>query len=1350
MHLNFRRSISLTPYLLAIILPCLLASSLTAQSEVGVNVIGKQSMNVGISVVPAPGRVVIDGDLNEWDRSGEISSFADVDLRDRYSVGTSAMWDRDSLYLAIDWKDPTPMANFVDASANPDDGWKGDAIQLRIRSGAERLTHLTGWYDTQRQRPAMTISHQRGGGGVQPLLAAPGSNDIGLGIREAFKESSDGKGYIQEIAIPWSVLFEKTPVVTAGLTIRLGVEWVWGDPESSNWPAHRYADNLQPGKTSREFFWKSDDVWGDAKLLGEGNVEKRQYIVASDRLKGCIPVQATVPMSAKRFTLAINDIHGNRIRNLIADTDPIKYSDHSDHEQITVNVMWDGLDDDGKLVGPGEYRVVGLSHEGLDARYDTTYYNPGTTPWETAPGTGAWGADHGPPSLIASSGDWSIIGWHFAEGGSGIIGVGPDGRKAWGEKRGALALAADESHVYAIASGWHSSGTLIRLGKSDGSYQPFVLDGVQRPFELKIQDLLDGGGSNGKAGSEPSRTSTKDAFELGHDAKSQHGVAALAVYADRLALALPSGVALLDAQSAEFQQAVQLPGMTMLAFGQDGGLLASDGSKLLHWNPKSGKVTQRPTPGVTKITALAVDNQGNTLVFDTGPDQQVKAFTPDGKQIYAVGKPGGRPNHGIYDPRAMHAVHSIAVTSDGKLWTVENSDSPRRVAVWNRDGGLVHDYIGNSGYAGHSGYLHATDPNVAFIGNVEMALHRSNEPNAGRYQVKRILWDPNADKHEAFPLWPIKSHWFSSPYHFFSDASGKRREYLFVHASHSFDAVYMPRGDHWQPVSALVKLSELPNVIRENVFPDVTDKAGLIWNDANDDGAIQRDECEIATEGLPLKRVATDWGRRPGADLSLYSNGGSVTGDHPVRYQPDHFTPNGAPVYRLAGIKQLDLVDEGDLMPVPGENRLLMLSFKGFPNKTTGMISVDPDTSEIQWTYPNLYPSVHGSHRAPMPKPGLTIGPLRILGTADVGGDAGNVFALRGNLGQDFYFTTDGIYIGAMFQDTRLPAPSLPDTESELREVSLNQFTGGGEPFSGWMGKHDDGKVRVLTSMARQAVMVAIVEGLDTIHRTEPMTLKVDRQMLAQAELMQKRSSNHSSIQLAQQYTIKRIDSSPMSSQGKPDKPWAKIPVLDIASSSSPYTGQAQIAYDTESLYLRYDVKDTSPWINDGKDFKRLFKTGDVIDFQIATNSQAAKDRVEPEIGDMRVLIAPFGNSNVAVLMQPLVAGEPDASQSHQYVSPVQPRLFQRVALIQEARIQSTRLSDHYVVEAAIPFASLGFTPSVGTPLRGDLGFISSNESGNENTARTYWGNQQTNLVNDEPAEAWLYPVHWRKLIFGE
>ena len=43
-----------------------------------------------------------------------------------------------------------------------------------------------------------------------------------------------------------------------------------------------------------------------------------------------------------------------------------------------------------------------------------------------------------------------------------------------------------------------------------------------------------------------------------------------------------------------------------------------------------------------------------------------------------------------------------------------------------------------------------------------------------------------------------------------------------------------------------------------------------------------------------------------------------------------------------------------------------------------------------------------------------------------------------------------------------------------------------------------------------------------------------------------------------------------------------------------------------------------------------------------------------------------------------------------------------------------------------------------------------SDATGLINTARTYWANPHTNLVNDEPLEAWLYPATWGQIIFGE
>ncbi len=79
----------------------LCAAALSAFSaHAAENMIGRQSQNEGMLVVPAPGAVTIDGDLKEWDFSGRIWVFADSAVRERYSVEMAAMWDKENLYLA--------------------------------------------------------------------------------------------------------------------------------------------------------------------------------------------------------------------------------------------------------------------------------------------------------------------------------------------------------------------------------------------------------------------------------------------------------------------------------------------------------------------------------------------------------------------------------------------------------------------------------------------------------------------------------------------------------------------------------------------------------------------------------------------------------------------------------------------------------------------------------------------------------------------------------------------------------------------------------------------------------------------------------------------------------------------------------------------------------------------------------------------------------------------------------------------------------------------------------------------------------------------------------------------------
>ncbi|MFW6163636.1 MAG: hypothetical protein ACODAJ_12765, partial [Planctomycetota bacterium] len=459
--------------------------------------IGRQSQNEGILVLPAPGQVTIDGKLEDWDWSGRIWCFADKGVRDRYSAEAAAMWDRQYLYLAARWRDPTPAFSQVDPAFNPSDGWKSDSWQLRVQT--DRRLWITTWLFTPKKQPVMHLAYwknynnSRDGQDTVLLSAEPGGTDLGRGAAMAYRVDADDRGFIQEMRVPWELLYKTMPDVEPGLTLRLGMEFLWGDVTGKTWPIHRYADNMQPGKTSREFFWTAVKSWGDAKLVAEGNVPTRQYIAAGDVLEGTVPIRVAIPRDAERFTLVIEDGEGNRVRNLAGDFDPADYTVETQGDERIVEVAWDCLDDWDRLAEPGTYRARGLTRGSLRASYEMTFYNPGTPPWRTKDGSGAWGADHAPPACVARSGEWMIVSWGFAEGGSGIIGIGPDGLKRWGEKRGAGVLAADEQHVYAIPAGWHiEEPVLCRFAKADGSYQPFVLDAKPRPFELKLTDLFGG------------------------------------------------------------------------------------------------------------------------------------------------------------------------------------------------------------------------------------------------------------------------------------------------------------------------------------------------------------------------------------------------------------------------------------------------------------------------------------------------------------------------------------------------------------------------------------------------------------------------------------------------------------------------------------------------------------------------------------------------------------------------------------------------------------------------------------------------------------------------------------------
>lgn len=1323
------------------------------------NMIGRQSQNEGLVVLPAPRKVAIDGKLDDWDWSGRIWIFADKAVRRRYSAEVAAMWDKAHLYLAARWRDPTPMFSTVDPDFNVNDGWKSDSWQLRILT--DRPLWITTWYFTPKRMPVMHVAYwkdprdARAGQDVTVYRAKPGDTDLGGGVEMAYRRDADGKGCVQELKVPWGVLYRQVPPVKPDLVFRLGNELLWGDPTGKTWPIHRYADNMQPGHTSREFYWTAQRAWGDAKLVARGRVPPRRYVDDTAKLAGTVPIRVRIAKRAARFTVAINDPAGTRVRNLAGDFEPEDYAVRDDADARVVEVRWDCLDDDGRLVEPGEYRTVGLTHEGLAAEYEMCFYNPGTPPWRTANGRGGWGADHNPPLRVARAGDRMVVSWAFAEGGSGIVGIAPDGLKTWGEKRGAYALAGDGKYVYAVTTSWHAKGRLCRMSRKDGSYQRFVLAGKPRAFELSLVDL---GVQKAPGEEEGQHRRIVAGGDLGKvEAGGQ--VTALAVAAGRLVLATSTGkLAVLDAESAGLRKLFRLDGVQDLALARDGRCLGIRGGKVVAIDLGTGSTRPAATPGLGEASALAVDNDGNLVVADVGPDCQVKAYTPDGKPAYTCGRKGGRPIRGRFDPQAMMRMSSVAVGARGRVWVVESWDFPRRVSVWGRDGKLVRDYVGNTGYAGCGCYLHEEDPARAYCGPMEIRLDKA----ARTWRITDVLWVPDRAKGECFPV-PTGTN--VMPQRFRSNASGTRREYLYVHDPRDAggQVVYMPRRGGWQPVAAIClaghvsgRIDRSENIVEQpsGELAGLNAKDGLFWSDRNRDGRVQRGECEVVRTDKPGEALGSKPRPRRGEPaLSLHNGWGgridtsslAIYCDGLVRYRPTGFTDDGAPIYSARGMGRFGPEERGDLVPVPEEGLLLCLSFKNYADRTTGMLGIDTRTGAVRWSYPNPYPGVHGSHRATMPEPGLLIGPLKVLGCARVGDRAGRVLALRGNLGQDFFLTTDGLYVGAMFQDGRLPGESLPDAEAALRGMPMEAFSHGSEPFNGWFGRQSDGKIRMTCGLPREAAMILEVKGLETIRRFTGPGVTLDRRTILAADA--ENGARALAAAKPKEYIVRRLSAAP-TIDGDP-REWRELPAMPIGRAGRPARSSAKLARDGENLYVLFDVEDPTPWRNEGKDPTRLFKTGDAVDLQLATTPEltGAKRRREPGAGDVRIVFAQLAGKPVAVLMKPIDPAAPKDKRVR-YHSPVTDKVFDRVEVLAAARVAVRVHGGRYRVEAAVPLEAVGPSPKPGLVLRGDAGIIASDAQGKINTARTYWANPHTNLVSDLPHEAWLYPEAWGKLTF--
>jgi hypothetical protein len=1243
--------------------------------------------NTEILAVPAPENVKTDGNLDDWDLSGTILSCPETAaFLDKAAVRSAAMYDAAGLYLSFRWVDPTPLENMV----NPDEpgmhnlGWRSDCLQLRMRTDTQ--VHITAWRYKVDGKMAMDINYD------QPV----GPNRLdGLehGARMAFVKNADGRGYVQEIFIPWKLLSKAGKVYQAGESFKLGLHFNWGKGDNKSARGIEWQDVVSSPQANRAFFWKAVAAWGEIKFSPTGkldlSVQPWEQAAKGPDLSTIGPVNIEYQLPADgKVTLVIEDNTGRRIRNLVSAYPRMKGANVD---------RWDGYSDSGTPVPPGEYRWRGIYTPGIDIRYQLHLYPSANPPWRNADGTGGWGSDHSAPTDAAAAGDRVFLLYEIAEGGSALIACDLDGNKLWGHgnafQGGGLVCSADQKELYYAN---HSEFTRVD-----------VTNGKSMSFATGIKNLPTGLAKN----TPPT---------------------GLAFQGDRLCVssAARNLVRVFDLTTDKAIKDIELPSPMGLAFGANGILLAVSGQGVVQVDLESGQVTPLVATGLNKPRGLAI-GPGEEIYVVNGGTNQVLVFSRDGKKLVReIGTRGGRPAVGPWDINGMYHPAGLGIDQDGNVWVAEEDLAAKRLSKWGRDGKNMGEWMGPSPYNG-DGIVDHRDRSRIYCGGLEFAADWETGKSKPVYSHLRGLAEG-----QPASAGMIANGTFYHRQGFTTTYKGN--DYL------AFDRglLCIRRGDAWVPCAAIGYVKKA----------DENDRS--IWSDRNADGKVQDDEIfDPAKHGLKWFSLhgAMNWGVLwSHKDLSTVRLVDSTT---LVRFTPAEFTRDGIPLFDERSITTVKIplpIDRKE-GPVDVDDDVIVTFYEDSHAPWIEALRKHPDgdmsgikaysrSGKLLWRYPQRFSGVHGCFKAPLPSmPGEVIGTIYVMGVADMGTEIGKVLCFNGYYGQRFLFTTDGLFVDALFKDGRM----LPTTPPKaVKDMLMNDMSPGGEAYAGTFSRNTNGEVYLTSSFAGPMCVVMKVEGLDKLQRLAGDKINLTAEQIAEGAVARR-----------ERETNEKADATPTTlmiarATPKVDGAFDEWQLDTHGVSIRPderRTATAALAYDDKFLYAAFDVKDASPWKNAGNDPKVMFLFGDSVDIRLGLDPAADPRRQTPAAGDVRIAIAPQDGKPLVMLYRPIVPGH--QGERVPFVSPVGRVVMDQVQPIAEAVVAVVVVDGGYRLEAAIPWSALGAKPAADKDLRGDLGVLFSDELGTECVLRAYWSNRDTNMTSDLPSEAKLQPHNWGKML---
>lgn len=1256
-----------------------------------------QTENNGIAVLPAPGAVSIDGQTGDWDLSGGIFVSDSVETqRDTIAVWMHAMYDAQNLYLLARFKDTTPLNNPGQTIA--DYGFAGDSLQVRfgfdLGTPDARISHWTNWRGNNGRDVMDVVYGQKFDEGALKDAQTQGA-------KQSFKANADGKGYVQEMAIPWKLLTKdgKAPAVGASFSLTFEPNFTVGATETRMSVKGNFKPGLVP---DRVFTFQGPNSWGPATMEAVGHIAPHPVRLSDSRLfpvamengvpvvnwdglnseAGPMPGVVTIPfmMPADGFiSLNIRDKNGVVVRQLLNDA---PYSKGA-HE-----VKWDGLTtpnwkEPGEPVAPGNYGWSALYHGPIGLKLRGWADNGGSAPWDNGPNTN-WGGDHGIPVAAASDERHVFLGWSGAEAGNALVATDLDGNVQWSNKRGGIAgvkgLAADAGVLYILGglSGIASEGgSIYKLDAATGKYVAWT---GREDADLAIKSLW------------PDATNAVEKAD------------AIAAANGKIYLSFKDAnkITVVDGASGKLVKLLDAATPTSMQAAGDKLTVLSGGTMVTVFDVKSDTKRDLIT-GLQNAKALALDNAGRIYIGLGEPSNQVRVYGGNGKRRQTIGREGGRALLGKWTPDGMRFINSLTVDSRDKLWVAEADYFPKRISAWNGRGTLWKEFFGPTSYGAIGGAINPTDPNLMAGQGCEWRI----DPATGRASCLGVITREGMENAR------------------FGVGNGGR-VYLAVAPTWTYQSgplnIFERVGaGQWKLRSRIYHADSNGG---EVALPAPGQKTGaartVLWADKNGDEKSQPDELVSSTTG---EARFSGWYLPATQDLTLYS------GDHQFKVQG--FTQAGAPIYDLANPV---------VMPVAGTGSAdgkLVLKGGEYAANNSWFSAYDIASGQMLWRYPDNFVGVHGSHNATPPQRGMIRGSFGPTGSVKLAAPIGNIWVIPTNVGEWHVLTEDGFYLTQLFQGDPLQVkwPDRAVPGASLTEVPPGL---GGEDFGGSIAKGPDGKLYL--QAGKTGFWNMEVTGLESARKLKGTTLALDAGQIVQAgrlrEAQLQTAVGKVSLTVAK-LTPKFTGNLDADFKGAQTVTFQKSPEAAVRSA---------LAYDAKNLYLAWDVKDNTPWQNGATEAAQMYLSGDTVDFQLGADSKADPNRGESAMGDLRLSIGDLGGVNTAVIYRK-ISDQKKPKIFSSGVIKTYPMDF--VDVVKDAEIKVTKRGDGTVVEAAIPLSELGIQAAPGLSLRGDVGVTHGDAAGERTRLRTYWSNQHTGIVDDAVFELMLEPKHWGEVKFG-